>query len=106
MRRLRWPLVLMLAVTTSAASAESTDDALVERGLKLRRDRQDAAALALFQQAYEVRPAPRTRAQIALAEQALGKWLDAERDLQAALAAASDPWIASHHKTLQGALDK
>jgi len=97
-------LLLTIAFLTTGARADADDDALVERGLKLRRDRRDAEALALFRQAYDARPAPRTRAQIALAEQALGKWVDAERDLLLALDAADDPWISSHRQTLDKAL--
>jgi hypothetical protein len=104
-RSFRWLFVLIMALGTSAARAEVTDDALVEKGLKLRRDRQDAEALALFQQAYAIRAAPRTQAQIALAEQALAKWVEAERDLLTALRASSDPWISSHRETLNKALD-
>ena len=97
-------LVLTMALVTTGARADPDDDALVEKGLKLRRDRRDAEALALFRRAYEARPAPRTQAQIALAEQALGKWVEAERDLLLALATADDPWIASHRQTLDKAL--
>jgi hypothetical protein len=105
MRFFRLLLLLTISLATPGARAETSDDALVENGLKLRRARRDAEALALFRQAYDARPAPRTRAQIALAEQALGKWVEAERDLLLALAAASDPWIASHQETLNKALD-
>jgi hypothetical protein len=76
----------------------------VERGLQLRRAHRDADALVLFRQAYEASPAPRTRAQIALAEQALGQWVEAEHDLRDALGAKDDPWIASHREALDGAL--
>jgi hypothetical protein len=97
-------LVLTIALVTTGSRADADDDALVEKGLKLRRDGRDAEALALFRRAYEARPAPRTQAQIALAEQALGKWVEAERDLLLALALADDPWITSHRQTLDKAL--
>jgi len=105
LRSFRWLVVLTITLATFGARAEPIGDALVEKGLKLRRDRRDAEALALFQQAYEARPSPRTQAQIALAEQALGKWVEAERDLLLALAAPNDAWIASHRDTLDKALD-
>ncbi len=105
MRQFRLLLVLALVCTSTGARAESSDDALVEKGLQLRRERKDTEALTLFRQAYDARPAPRTQAQIALAEQALGNWVDAERDLLIALAAVDDPWISSHRETLNKALD-
>jgi hypothetical protein len=87
---------------TSLPVRAAEPEALVEKGLELRRNRRDAEALALFREAYLARPVPRTRAQIALAEQALGMWVEAERDLQLALA-VEDAWIASHRETLRKA---
>lgn len=63
----------------------------------------DDQALVEFQHAWAVSPTPRARAQIALAEQALGNWLDAADHLHEAMASAHDPWIASHLATLESA---
>src|SRR2546422_8347826 len=52
----------------------------VSRGLELRKEDRDLDALAEFQLAYGIRPTSRVRAQIALAEQALGRWVVAESD--------------------------
>ncbi len=79
-------------------------DALIDQGLDLREHGKDAEALALFEQAFRETPSPRARAQIALAEQALGRWGVAERDLTAALASGTDPWIAKYEEALRGAL--
>jgi hypothetical protein len=49
-------------------------------------------------------PAPRIRAQIGLAEQALGQWAEAEKDLNVALSASEDPWISDHEQALKKAL--
>jgi hypothetical protein len=70
----------------------------------LRRQRHDAEALAEFRRAYSIQPSPRTLAQIALAEQALGKWIDAEADLQAALKAGSDAWVDRNKDVLAAGL--
>src|SRR5262252_3574984 len=95
-------ICLALLLTVSFASADDADDALA-RGIQLRREHRDADALEQFRRAYELRAAPRTRAQIALAEQALGQWTDAEKDLGDAMI-ADDPWIRGHAELLNGAL--
>jgi hypothetical protein len=100
-----WSLISIACIFIHvAARADSPDDALVESGLRLRRDHRDVDALEQFRRAYELRPSPRTRAQIGFAEQALGSWIEAESDLMAALGVEDDPWIASHKKTLEGEL--
>jgi hypothetical protein len=83
---------------------EDDPEALTRQGLELRRQRRDAEALAVFRRAYAVKATPRTLAQIALAEQALGKWIDAEADLDAALGSTDDAWIAPHRSMLLGGL--
>lgn len=96
---------LALAILFFSASSHAEDaDAMIERGLTLREQGKDEEALALFQKAWQTTPSPRAKAQIALAEQALGRWLQAEKDLNAALATASDAWIAKHKTALEGAL--
>ena len=87
------------------AHAQPVDEQLTKEGIELRREGRDAEALAVFQHAFAVDGSPRTRAQVALAEQALGFWADAERDLSAALAAGDGPWFAEHSRTLHLALD-
>jgi hypothetical protein len=92
-----------LAATFSAASparAEPDDEAIL-RGIQLRLERRDAEALSEFQRAYALRPTPRAKAQIAMAEAALGNWRDAEPDLLAALTYTDDPWVASHLAALE-----
>ncbi len=90
------------------ARAEAADDpeaeALVSHGVDLREQGKDEEALAAFKSALARAPTPRTRAQVALAEQALGMWVVAEVDLLDALAAGADPWIAKHRSALEGAL--
>lgn len=80
-------------------------EALVQQGVAQRRAGQDQLALESFRRAFALQPSPRTRAQIALAEQALGQWVDADRDLRAALAANTDDWIQRNRAALEAALN-
>ena len=85
-----------------AAVAESDD--LILQGLKLREQGQDAGALLLFERAQQLAPTPRALTQRALAEQALGSWVQAEAHLKEALAAPADAWIEQHRATLERSL--
>jgi hypothetical protein len=87
------------------ARADEEDEAFIEKGIQLRKEHRDAEALEQFRRAEAIRPTARIKAQIALAEQAIGKWVEAERDLQAALAASDDRWIASRAAALRGSLE-
>jgi tetratricopeptide (TPR) repeat protein len=87
----------------ATASADQTPESLVEQGIALREAGDDVSALALFQRAYAAAPTPRHTAQLALCEQALGRWVDAHTHLAAALAASGDAWIARNRGSLNGA---
>lgn len=108
MRALRrlLPLAVAAALVARAAPSRAAEDAeaLIARGVELREQGKDDEALEVFRRAYALAPSPRARAQVALAEQALGLWVAAESDLVAALAAADDPWIGKHRQPLEGAL--
>ncbi len=79
----RAPIAAALAIMALSLPAAADESDLVERGIELRIQHRDDEALALFRRAYEATPKPRTRAQIGLAEQALGSWVSAEVDLSA-----------------------
>jgi hypothetical protein len=104
-------LFLVAVLGAPAAEAQSKDeeptdrDSLIDKGLQLRREHRDSEALEVFKRTVKAYPSPRARAQVALAEQALGQWVAAERDLRDALRATDDPWIKSHKAALQGALE-
>lgn len=98
-------LVIVLLGVTRDGRAEGSDAThLTKEGLALRRQRRDAEALDRFRRAYALDPTARTLAQVALAEQALGQWVQAESDLRAALAYAGEPWIAVHRQELDAGL--
>lgn len=87
-----------------AAPDDAEAEALIARGIELREKGKDDEALAVFKKALARSPSPRARAQVALAEQALGLWVAAESDLLAALAVEGDPWIVKNRAPLEGAL--
>jgi hypothetical protein len=93
----------VLMTMASRAGAQDAE-ALIAKGIELREQKKDEEALGLFKQAYAKTPTPRARAQIALAEQALGLWILAESDLVAALGVEGDAWITKNRVALEGAL--
>jgi len=98
-------LASLAASTAASASPASDADVLLARGVELRRERKDAEALEHFERANKLLPTPRALTQIALAEQALNRWVEAEQHLMIALASADDPWIAQNRAALDEARD-
>ncbi len=90
----------------ASASARQPDqaDELIRQGVELRKSGNDDKALEAFRTSFQLQPTPRAQAQMALAEQALGLWVDAERDLKEALRATTDPWVSKNAKALSGAM--
>ena len=95
-------LPFCVAALAAPVSAQSAGD-LVARGVALRARGRDAEAAELFQRAYAMDASAKALAQLALAEQALGRWVVAEEHLSDALS-RRDPWIASHRSVLSRAL--
>ena len=87
-----------------ATGAAPSEEDLIGRGIALRESRNDVAALDAFRQAYDVKKSARALAQVALAEQALGRWVPAEADLGHALARGDDAWIGRNKVLLEQAL--
>jgi hypothetical protein len=77
---------------------------MIKKGLELRQKGQDEAALQEFSHAYQVSSSARALAQIALAEQALGHWVEAEKHLTEALKHSDEPWISRNKKHLNQSL--
>jgi hypothetical protein len=99
-------LVLLALTATRVLATDAGDaDALIARGLELRRAGDDQKALPLFQQALEKKITPRALAQVGLCELALGLWVEGEDHLQQALAGKSDAWIHKNERQLKVALD-
>lgn len=91
---------------TVAAAQEAPDERLIQRGLEARREGRDEEALGLFRQAYTLRATPRALAQIGLAEQALGRWVEADEDLRRALSFGDDVWIQEAGPVLERSLQQ
>jgi len=97
----------MVTILRAPPQARAEDvESLIKKGTELRRVHRDREALAEFRKAAAIEETPRVLAQIALAEQALGIWVDAEAHLKKALAAESDAWIRKNAGVLRGALDQ
>jgi len=86
----------------ATALAQGTDD-LLRRGIELRHEGRDEEALAVFARAHEEHPDARSCAQLGLAHQSLGHWLEAERLLREAIG-ANDPWVRHNQAALEAAL--
>jgi hypothetical protein len=84
---------------TASPTAESDD--LIQRGIEMRRANKPQEARDLFFRAYTQSPSPRAAAQLGLAEQTLGSWLDAEKHIAEALRAANDPWVSKNRAALE-----
>jgi hypothetical protein len=105
------PLFLSFAVLAAhvpaprvACAEEAGDDqGHIQRGVELRRAGRDREALAEFEAAWALRRTARARAQIGLAQQALGNWREAESALDDALGASDDAWIARYRDSLMRA---
>jgi hypothetical protein len=95
----------LVATVPAVAQPPESVDALVKKGVELRRQLRDREALVEFQKALAISRLPKVLAQVALAEQAIGLWVKAEVDLEEAMATKpADPWIEKNRGQLQDAL--
>lgn len=74
------------------------------RGIELRSAGRDEEAIAELRTSYQLVPDARAAAQLGLAHQALGQWVEADRLLRVALAAAEHPWVGRNRAALEAAL--
>jgi hypothetical protein len=95
---------MVTAVGAADAQPQPGDDARYAEGAALRGQHRDAEALALYQELHARTQSPRALAQVALAEGALGRWIDAEAHLATALAATADPWVTRNRAALTASL--
>lgn len=91
------------AATTPDPTAEAVE-ACLRRGVEMRRAGRDDEALAEFVEAHRLAPGPRTAAQLGLARQAVGDWLEADRLLRESLSSSDDPWVARNRASLESVL--
>jgi hypothetical protein len=93
-----------IALPARADETPREADKLIRHGIELRKAHDDEGALREFQKAYELEHTPRVLGHLGLAEQALGRWEDAERHVREALQSWNDPWVAKNRATLSDAL--
>lgn len=98
--------LLLGAVASAAAAREPGAEAerLIRHGVELRRGHDDEGAAREFEKAYDLVHSPRSAGQLGLAEQALGRWEDAERHVSEAIHAADDGWVVKNRAALDEAL--
>lgn len=103
-------LALGLSLVAPIARAQTTPsqaehEALAEarRGLVARREGRDDEARQAFERSLSLSPRASVRAQLGFALQALGRWVDAEAALLAAVD-PRDPWVRRHRATIDAAL--
>lgn len=97
--------IIIVMVSGAAQATAPGADAMITRGLELRREGKPDEALEMFQRAHALAPSPRTLGQMGIVEGTLEHWIDAENHLTAALAAVEDPWVKKNQPLLQAALD-
>lgn len=94
-------------VSSRDARAQSADEraatTIAQEGLVARREGRDAEALALFERSLALFERASVRAQLGFAQQALGRWADAERTLER-VAALDDPWVRRYRATIDRSL--
>src|SRR3569832_91379 len=83
----------------AALATEESDDAVIARGVALRKEGDDQAARDLFMKVYERSHSARAAGQLGLAEQALGRWEEAEAHLREALRSPNDSWFFLTHES-------
>ncbi len=103
-------VVILLATSVGGGAARAQDDAQkqidasIKQAIALRKEGKDREALDELHRAARLGHSPRLSAQTGFAEQALGLWVPAEKDLRDALAESSDPWIRKNRRTLEESL--
>jgi hypothetical protein len=103
----RWAAALVVLVALRAAPVRAdapAAEALIQQGLKLRREGKPEEALQRFRQAHEMAPSPRTYGQMGLVETTLKRWTDGETHLAVALANPDDAWVRKNRAFLDQAL--
>lgn len=96
-------VTLLLASPASAQGLDPRVEVLLREGITHRVAGRDDAAVERFERAYATQRAPVTAGQLALACQAMGRWVDADRYMREALSAPDDEWVRRHRHDLDEA---
>lgn len=90
-------------VAFAAPGSSKVAAAAIEAGYNLRLEGKHAEALKEFERAYQLEPSGKALAMMALTEQELGRWIEAEEHGKAALA-SSDSYVKKNRRYIEGAL--
>jgi hypothetical protein len=96
------PPLLQTAAAHATEPAESAEQ-LLAKGAALRKSGDNLGALRAFQAAQDKTPSARALAQVAIAEAALDRWVEAEDHLTQALQMPS-PWMDKNRSVLEQTL--
>jgi hypothetical protein len=97
-------LVVVLLLVPRSTEAQTDPDALLARAREQSNAGQHAEALATLESAAEAQRTPAVVAELGLAHQALGHWVQAEALVEEALGHSGHPWVATHRAGLELAL--
>jgi hypothetical protein len=97
-------VMTLVAATAWSQPAASPIEQQQRRGVELLQRGQNQQALDLFRELYERTREPRALWRMATAEAAVGRWVEAEAHMRAALGSASDEWIRAQHTGLEQTL--
>jgi hypothetical protein len=103
MMRRALAIVVLLSASRAAYAQAQDVPALLRHGVELRQQGHGEEAAQEFTRAYEISHSANAAGQLGLAEQALGRWLLAERHVREALAATDDRWVTRNRAALQAA---
>jgi len=96
-------LALLAPLPAAAQGVDARVEAMLREGIAHRVAGRDEAAIERFEAAYQAQRAPITAGQLALACQAAGRWVEADRYMREALAAPDDDWVRRHRRELDEA---
>ena len=95
----------MLATTAvEAQTIGASIEAQQQHGVELLRAGRNEQALTIFRELYHRTREPRALWRMGTSEAALGRWVDAEGHMSAALASGSDAWIRAQRSLLEPTL--
>jgi hypothetical protein len=98
-----WLCAVLVWLPAAGAYAQDVE-AIIAEGVALRREGRDEDAADRFRAAHELGGGARALAHLGHAEQALGRWIDAEAHLTRALESREE-WITRHAITLRESLE-
>lgn len=98
--------LLSLSARASAQPLSPEVEAQHQEGNRLREQHRDEEARVIFQRLWESTHEARALARMALAENAVGRRVEAESHLAQALGMGSDPWIQQNRVVLESTLQQ